>query len=377
MKKRILYLSMAVIVFFILILILYFIFFCQRPKIDEDKINISDTTIEEPSPPDTEEEIPQTTLPHNEEDEDIDGDREEDDRVIAQNSIPRIQSVFYGEDNITDFLRTDALPIAYEEDVHSFIIISEDDDGDVLGYNIDCTHGRIEDIEMISDDSVFFTWRSPDNAEGSVTPLNTQIIVRVRDTIGEEDRITIRLALLPVEPEIIPTFYISITADPNLSGYIVEDTVRAGLGMVQVGDWDNDKQIKGYFSFHLRGTERALSEDFRVLQASLEFERIIPVGSPEMISERIDFKVFDYGESLESEDFRVGGIHVFDHLSADFRAPLRLTSDVLTSELNRAFAEGKTWFQIKTGMLRTSNHNGITDVYQIPSDSVSLLIEVE
>ena len=222
MKKRILYISLAVIVFFILILLLYLLFYCQSLKTDEGKISISETTIEEPSP-DTQEEIPETTLPH---------DGEEEDRIREENRAPRIRTVFYGEDNITDFLRTDAFPIPYEEALHSFIIISEDEDGDVLGYNIDCTHGRIDDIEMLSDDSVLFTWRSPANTEASLTPLNVQIRVRVRDSMGDEDRMTIRIALLPVEPEIRPaiteTFFLSES---------ISYTIRAADGAVMAGEY--------------------------------------------------------------------------------------------------------------------------------------------
>ncbi len=350
MKKRILYISLAVIVFFVLILILYFLFYCQRLKTDEGKISISETTIEEP-PPDTQEEIPETTLPH---------DGEEEDRIREENRAPRIRTVFYGEDNITDFLRTDAFPMPYEEALHSFTIISEDEDGDVLGYNIDCTHGRIDDIEMLSDDSVLFTWHSPANMEASLTPLNAQITVRVRDTTGDEDRMEIRIALLPVEPEIRPaiteTFFLSES---------ISYTIRAADGAVMAGEYyigDNGPDdFKVFISFDISSLA-----DVEIESARLEIANVGVRGNPTGFFSYIYVHVKDYGETVEERDFS-GGTQLFSVDISTLGTSIVNEGPNIQDRLQRSVNERKTYYQMSFGLGGRGINNGddVADGYTL------------
>ncbi len=348
MKKRILYISIAVIVFLALILILFLLFYCQRLKTDEDKISISETTIEEP-PPDTQEEIPETTLPDEGEDE---------DRIREENSAPRIRIVFYGEDNITDFLRTDAFPMPYEEALHSFIIISEDEDGDVLGYNIDCTHGRIQDIEMLSDDSVLFTWLSPANTEASLTPLNAQIIVRVRDTTGDEDRMTIRIALIPVEPEIRP-----IITETFLLSESISNTIRAADGAIMAGEFyigDNGPDyFVSFLSFDISSLAGAEIEGVR-----LEIGNVGVRGNPTGFFSFIYVREKDYGEIVDEADF-FGGSQLFSVDISTLGTSIVNEGANIKSSLQRSVDERKNYYQmsLSLGGRGVNNGDAVADGY--------------
>jgi len=227
--------------------------------------------------------------------------------AAPQNNAPKITEVFLDDENMTDFLKTETLPARYEQNFYYFTIIAEDEDGDEMDFDIESTHGIVSDITRLANDSVAFTWESPENTEGSDTPLSVQIDVTVSDTAGGNDTFTIVIALLPVEGERTDEetrIDFEILADSSLSGYIIKDT-QIRTGVILVGDWDNNKQIKGYLSFDI--SELSAIPGFEVISAKLVFDHINKSGSPELVGEKIDFKSFDYGESLDEADFAVGG----------------------------------------------------------------------
>ncbi len=293
---------------------------------------------------------------------------------------PQIIKVFYLSDDMTEFLKREALPVLYAREEHDFIIIAQDADGDEMVFNINADHGEVANIERVDNESVSFTWISPDNVEGSIEPLSTNIEVTVRDTAGSEDLFNISIALLPAldtEP-VVPMAEdarrresVSIAAGSSLSGYIIKDTeVRTGI--IMVGDWTNNMQIKGYLTFDLSDF-RSFSSNAVINEVNIRFTHINKSGSPELLSNRIDFKAFDYGDSLDAGDFAVGGTHfisigtgVFAGGSAEFG------SSTLLSQIQAAISAGRERFQVKMGLASATDTDGVSDLFQCHPETVFL-----
>ena len=114
--------------------------------------------------------------------------------AAPQNNAPKITEVFLDDENMTDFLKTETLPARYEQNFYYFTIIAEGEDE--MSFDIEATHGIVSDITRFANDSVAFTWESPQNTEGSDTPISVQINTTVSDTAGGSDTFTIVIALI-------------------------------------------------------------------------------------------------------------------------------------------------------------------------------------
>ncbi len=364
----------------LLLSLLLILLYCQQFKGDAGKISLTETEKQDLDAEKEElEKDTGTTLPDPEIDENdlLPEDRED---LNAQNRSPRISSVLFAAEDMTEYLRNETLPMQYVEELHSSIIIAEDEDGDVLSFDISCTHGVIEELEVLSSQSVFFVWRSPGNTESSLDPLNVRIAIRVSDGNSGQDLFPIRIALLPVTAEEDPPLEeiiiagTVIPADISMSGYIIEG-VGVRTGDIYVGDWDNNEQVKGYITFDIREMRNWPASSIRAVW--IDFELIGKLGNPETISERRDFKIFEYGESLEMEHFRVGGRRLFYGTASGFDPSRVLTSPVLLEELTAAIERNQSFFQIKIGMERKSNLDNNFDIFFIHPSHCALYIEYE
>ncbi len=278
---------------------------------------------------------------------------DDDDMSDEGNSPPDIAAIFFGDEEMTDFLRVETLPERYEEADHNITVIAEDPDGDEMNFNIVATQGEVADITRLAVDSVSFNWISPPNTEDSETPLDVDIAVTVSDPHGAEDSFTINIALLPVaEEEFDFGGAVSIEADPSLSGYIIKDT-EVGYEMIIVGDISLNKQTKGYLSFDLSYFDRYDGVD--IIDAVFIIDHINKRGEPADFSTIVDFKAFDYGTEINMADFAVGGNRIFSVELPTFVSPFEISSESLLNEMQNAIDSGKERFQIKVGL------NGATD----------------
>jgi hypothetical protein len=296
---------------------------------------------------------------------------------------PQIITVFYMDDDMTEFLEREALPVLYASGEHDFIIIAQDEDGEEMNFDINEEHGEVVNIERADNESVSFTWISPDNVEGSIDPLSTKIKVTVRDASGNEDLFNISIALLPaldMEP-VEPADEgedrretVSIAADSALSGYIIKDT-EVRTGVVMVGDWTNNKQIKGYLTFDLSDFGGFFS-DAVINEVMIRFTHINKSGSPELISDMIDFKAFNYGDSLDAGDFAVGGTHFISVGTGVFAAgSAEFGSSTLESQIQAAVSAGQEKFQVKMGLTSATDNDGVSDLFQCHPETVFLDID--
>ncbi|MGM0368383.1 MAG: hypothetical protein ACQEP2_07430 [Actinomycetota bacterium] len=172
--------------------------------------------------------------------------------------------------------------------------------------------------------------------------------------------------------EVVESISLSIEADSDLSGYIIKDTeTRAGI--VMVGDWDNNKQIKGYLTFDLSYFEDISSIELR--NAVLRYTHINKAGNPENFSSVVDFKEYNYGSSLDPVDFAVGGRRIFTVNISEFLSPLEVSSTTLIEALETIINTGHPDFQIKIGLNSTTNNDSIGDFYQFHPSSVFLDLE--
>ena len=339
--------------------------FCSKPDLKTSESESTKETVNTGSQPDADQNE------YNNKPTDINGETD-------TGTPPKIITVFYMDDDITEFLKREALTVQYVSGEHDFIIIAEDADGDELIFNIAPEHGEVVNIERVDNESVSFVWICPDNVDSSIEPLSTRINVTVRDAAGNEDLFNINIAMLPVldmEPvesegeDAERREIVSIAADSSLSGYITKDT-EIRTGVVMVGDWTNNKQIKGYLTFYLSDFG-AIFRDVVINEVSFRFDNINKSGSPELLSDLIDFKAFNYGNSLDAGDFAVGGTSFISVSTGVFTAGRAgFGSYMLDSLLQDAVSSGQEKFQIKIGLKTATDNDGVSDIFQCHPETV-------
>ena len=164
----------------------------------------------------------------------------------------------------------------------------------------------------------------------------------------------------------------TIQADSLLSGYIIdgESIIRSIGGMA--GDYRTNKQIKGYLSFDISELEGV-----DVFGAELHMDNLMIYGNPAAISPSLNFKVYDYGDSLDFGDFAVGGtnIHTFNISSVEIGDNLVLKdNEALVNTLQGAINNGKHWYQLKFGLLGTVSNNDEEDIIVFDLSTAKLKI---
>jgi hypothetical protein len=292
------------------------------------------------------------------------------------NNAPELEAIFYEGDDISDLVfRSESLPVRYAEGRHSFVVIAADRDDDAIDFDLAASHGRLVDVTRVAVDSVAFTWLSPANPAGNLEALNVIITVTASDPSGATDRQQIRLALLPDVGELEPeSMEVTITSSAvqTLSGYIS----AGGLGrteVVLVGDNAANEMYKGYLTFNIGLLTEVAPED--IVAARIRFIHINKSGRPESFATWVDFKEFNYGDSLDERDFAVGGTLFYRQRAESFGSGTIIQGSLIT-QIRQAIGAGRNRFQVKMGLDAGTNSNGADDFFQFRPENVELEITI-
>ncbi len=311
------------------------------------------------------------------------------------NRAPVISAAAQGRSFITNF--DASLTINHDQERYEFQVLAVDEDGDMLVFDVEASHGRIIESETVrmespdDPDRVVFTWEYSDVLREE---QNVQFAVTVRDPSGASDRKILKVTLLPApgaaggdpgEARLVRSGAASVTASADLSGS-VNSAGDVVLADIMVGDDLHNRQLKGFLNFYLitlrdQITDITGGRDYTITDAYLVFANINKVGNPESLANLVDFKVFPYGSSLVAADFAPGGSHIFNCATANFLTPggrpLILRSSTFKTELiNYINARSRT-MQIKLGLNRTTNNNNVEDMFIFNCGTVNIVVEFE
>jgi hypothetical protein len=225
-------------------------------------------------------------------------------------------------------------------------------------------------VNLYSPDETFILTATATNSEGSATDSitldwgcevpETEPDI---DSSGEDTRDTSR----PSEDTV------SIPPDFYLSGIVYESgsfiySTHTLLGLkVIVGDAGNNDQIKAYISFNI---DELHGKNVEAAEISIVQTKRAD-SHPEKFAKTVDYKAFNYGSSLDSGDFAVGGVLLE-------RVPVLTTSYTvsgtsLESELQSVLDDyGREYFQIKIGLNVKTNNDELQDDIVIDLRDVSL-----
>ena len=162
-----------------------------------------------------------------------------------------------------------------------------------------------------------------------------------------------------------------LEGDSSLSGTIIDGSGIGG-GFYSVGDFVANNQEKGYLSFDISELT-----GINVFNAQLNILISGIIGNPETISPSLNIKAYDYGNSLDAGDFAVGGtsIYTFDISGVGAHDVLSIIgNDILIDTLQDAIDDGKTWYQIKLGLLAASNNDFLQDRISFDVNDSTLII---
>jgi len=133
------------------------------------------------------------------------------------------------------------------------------------------------------------------------------------------------------------------------------------------GDSYEDESAKGYLSFDIRELHGKTVQD-----AEINFIELDKINNPEFAA-YIDVKAFNYGNTLDSDDFAFGGVSLA-------RIPTSSTSytisgDTLKNELQKILNSAETdYFQVKLGLSSKTNNDGTEDFLGFSLDDAWLYV---
>lgn len=179
---------------------------------------------------------------------------------------------------------------------------------------------------------------------------------------------------IPAEPAVEETD--NITADNSRSGYISGSAATSvGANLVYVGDNGSNDPVKGYLSFDI--SDISDLDDVIIAEASIEITGIDKIGEPWDAGDKMDIKVFEYGNNLDyPADFAVGGVLIKSIDTSSGLSGVSFSSDSLKSELQNAVDAGKPYLQLKFGLNGVSN-NSYSDVYKFTPGNSKLRVTYE
>jgi hypothetical protein len=319
------------------------------------------------------------------EDEDSEDDADGGPEIDDGNNAPEIEAIYYEDDNISDLvLRGESTPVRYTEGRHNFVVIAADPDEDAIEFEVVASHSRIVDVTRVAVDSVAFTWLSPANPEGNLEALNVSLTVTAADPAGATDRQVIALALLPVlgedddaesadigEPELVEVTYLA-AALPELSGFVSSDE-RVRTGVILVGDGSANEMYKGFLTFNLAPLAGVDPAD--IIATNIRFSHVNKSGRPESFATWVDFKEFNYGDSLDLRDFAVGGTLFYKQRAESFGSGYVIQGSLIT-QIRQAIDAGRNRFQVKMGLDAGTNNNDADDFFQCRPENVNLEVTI-
>ncbi len=313
--------------------------------------------------------------------DDDEGEDTEDDPEAGPadpdgNNAPEIEAIIYEDDDISDLIfRGESLPVRYAEGRHSFVVIATDRDDDAVEFDIEASYGSLVDITRVDVDSVAFNWLSPANPAGNVEALNASIAVTASDPAGATGSQQIKLALLPDagEGEPVPVEAIYLTAAlPELSGFVSSDE-RVRTGVIIVGDGSANEMYKGFLTFSLSPLVGVDPAD--IIATTIHFRHVNKSGRPESFATWVDFKDFNYGDSLDLRDFAVGGTLFYRQRAESFSSGNVIQGSLIT-QIRQAVGAGRNRFQVKMGLDAGTNSNNADDLFQLLPGNVELEVTI-
>ena len=156
-----------------------------------------------------------------------------------------------------------------------------------------------------------------------------------------------------------------ISADESLSGLVTAGgTIRHGTSPILIGDTTVGTAMKGYLSFDIRRLHGK-----NVTHAELHFGDLEYYNDPESVSDTLITKVFDYGDSLDSSDFAVGGdtLGMYNFVLHSVRDITISRNPVLEDSLQKVLDDwSRDYFQLKLGLGSTTNGDNKIDALSIP-----------
>jgi len=173
------------------------------------------------------------------------------------------------------------------------------------------------------------------------------------------------------EHEVAPSEEISIFPDADLSGLVSETgTVRPASSMgnqIVFGDSDEGDSAKGYLSFNIRELHGKTVQD-----AEINFSELEKINNPEFAA-YIDVKAFNYGNTLDSDDFAFGGVSLARIPTSSTH--YTISGDTLKNELQKILNSSETdYFQIKLGLSSKTNNDGMADLFGFSLGAAKLYI---
>jgi len=168
---------------------------------------------------------------------------------------------------------------------------ASDPDGDSLSYQWSVTGGTIEDSSTNP-----IKWTTPNTAG------NYNLTVIVDDGNGGTAAKTETVEVVPLEVET------TISADGSLSGYIIGNDLAdavafATFDYVSVRDHAANKYVKGYLTFDISDL-CALRDIITIKEVEIRIPGVGHINNPWLAGSQINIKEFDYGSSLDPNDFK-------------------------------------------------------------------------
>jgi hypothetical protein len=168
----------------------------------------------------------------------------------------------------------------------------------------------------------------------------------------------------------------SITADNSRSGYISGSAATSvGANLIYVGDNGSNDPVKGYLSFDI--SDISDLDDVIIRGAGIEISGISMIGQPWDAGDKMDIKVFEYGNNLDyPADFAVGGVFITSINTSSGLSEFLFSSDSFRNELQKAVNDGKPYLQLKLGLNGVSN-NSYSDVYKFTPGNSKIRVNYE
>lgn len=312
------------------------------------------------------------------------GDPSSGGDASAVNRPPAIEAFIIGPVDVMDAVRSgEAIPITFVEQPFWFTIFASDPEDEAIDFEIVVSHGVIHDSARPDDNTIQFIWISPPNSEGLLdTTVYATIEVTAVDFSGARDQAVINLAMIsessesgiePADPgsafSVAQTYRASAIAE--LSGDI-NSSGEVRTGAIIVGDDNSNRQYKGYLTFDLEGIAGIAPDD--ITGAQIVFNHVNKSGDPQSVGEFVDLKVFNYGPTLDSSDFAVGGNRFMMIGTGSFSSGSTARGSLVTELRNILSADGTT-LQVKIGLDGATNSNNAWDIFQFHPGNVELVVD--
>jgi hypothetical protein len=180
----------------------------------------------------------------------------------------------------------------------NFFVIAEDDDDDELSYSASDSNGNNMETIKLDNTAAGFGWVAP------TEPGLCELYITVSDDKGGSASAIVKVTVNEMVVSVVSES--ELIADPALSGSIRQGQAVMIDDKYRVGDTNNNRQLKGYISFDISGLG-----GISVLDVSLDMPVFSIYNNPENISDSLDIKVFDYGNSLPGKASQMNDKNLF------------------------------------------------------------------